>query len=378
MTPSRPSILYQGLLRSPASWARVGRGYLVGLQDLGIQTPAVRVRGFRYDADFPLPIGVEEISVEEARSRPAPDIGLGFVHPPHLDRLLGKVRANFFVWESDRVPERWVRELDAGTHVVLVPSEFSRRSLEASGLAGNQIAVVPYGHAVTADSIDEDRPPTGSPFRFLAVMSPHRRKGVVELLKGYSSAFSARDDVLLTIKTTYDPGKSRRRFPFEIPSWECALADAGLLANNAPRWQLDLSTLTDAETLSLYRQAHVYVNPSWGESFGLAILEAMACGTPAIATAWSGNLDFCVPGDDLIPYDLIDGRDALYEPVSGAQLAVPDVDALGVRMRWHFDHREASAALGVRCRETAAPRTWTDASRALLEGLQSAMDEATH
>lgn len=367
-TNTPPTILYQGLLRSPASWARVGRGYLGGFGTLGHQVSAVSTRGFRHDPDFPLPRGIQEVSAREAHSGPRPDFGLGFLHPPHLERLIGRRRANLFVWESDRAPPQWIRPLREHTDLVLVPSEFGRQTLENSGLPREQIAVVPYGHDV---AMNVPRPPRQSAFVFLLVLSPHRRKGVSEALTAFAKAFRAGDPVLLLIKSTYDPGTSKRRFPFEIPSWKTALSEAGLLESGAPRWELDLSTRSDEDTLNLFRRADVYLNPSWGEAFGLAVLEAMACGTPAITTGWSGPLDFFPESEDLLDFDLVEaGEEALYEPVEGARVARPRVEALTDRLRWHFENSRASRELGQVARKHVQSWTWTNAAKRLLDRLQ--------
>jgi phosphatidylinositol alpha-1,6-mannosyltransferase len=46
-----------------------------------------------------------------------------------------------------------------------------------------------------------------------------------------------------------------------------------------------------------YRMADVYVMPSTGEGFGIAFLEAMACGTPAIGLAVGGARDALADGE---------------------------------------------------------------------------------
>ncbi len=366
-------ILYQGLLRSTASWARVGRGYLKALIELNargeIDLPlaAVASRGFRYDSEFPLPDGLElRRAAEVARAAP-PEIGLGFVHPPDVNRLVGKRRANLFVWESDRVPSEWIEPL-ATLDAVIVPSDFVRRALVASGLAAECAIVVPYGHDIpsfggAAPSRDD------ASFRFLSIAAPHFRKGVTELARAYRAAFRATDPVVLTIKSAYDPARTRKRRPFEIPGWERILEDAGLRAPGAPRVELSIGECTDDAIPSLYAGADVIVAPSWGEGFGLVMLEGLASGKPVIATAWGGSEEFLPPGDDLLPYRLEPAGDRLYAATPEARVARPDTRALTERMRWHFDHREESRECGKRGLRAAAPWTWERAARRLLEAL---------
>ena len=52
------------------------------------------------------------------------------------------------------------------------------------------------------------------------------------------------------------------------------------------------------ETLvDVYRAADLFVMPSTGEGFGIAFLEAMACGTPAVGLAIAGANDALADGE---------------------------------------------------------------------------------
>ena len=56
--------------------------------------------------------------------------------------------------------------------------------------------------------------------------------------------------------------------------------------------RVDLSTLVEA-----YRLADVFVMPSTGDGFGIAFLEAMSCGTPAVGLASAGAPDALCDGE---------------------------------------------------------------------------------
>ena len=65
-----------------------------------------------------------------------------------------------------------------------------------------------------------------------------------------------------------------------------------------------LTGVSDVDLADLYRRAWVYASPSTYEGFGLPYLEAMACGTPVVASENPGSVD--VLGHDgcgLLPAD---------------------------------------------------------------------------
>lgn len=365
-----PRVLYQGLLRSPASWARVGRGYVKALLELGVDLAVVSARGFGFAPDFSVP-PAPELTPDEAQREGAP-IGVGFLHPPLLDRLIGEFKANLFVCEAERVPKAWVEGFARKLDLVLAPSRFTLEALVRSGLPPEQVACVPYGHGLSAAVLaPEAERHQQRPFTFLAVVNPHHRKGVRELLRAYGAAFTRRDDVRLRVKSTYDPAASRRRQPFEMGPWSEVLAEAGLGVPGAPRCDVEIGTLSDDEVAALYGTVDVCVQPSWGESFGLAILDALAAGRPALVTGWGGHMDFVPPGPDVLPYILKEAGDSLYERCDGASAAIVDIDALGSRMRWHYENPDASRRGGLEAQRAVAHLTWANAARQLLETLEA-------
>lgn len=80
--------------------------------------------------------------------------------------------------------------------------------------------------------------------------------------------------------------------------WRLALAgspgfgsEAQLGRLEAAPWCALLGRVTDAELVELYRAAEVLAAPAIYEGFGIAPVEAMACGTPSVIAAGSGGLE---------------------------------------------------------------------------------------
>jgi glycosyltransferase involved in cell wall biosynthesis len=62
-----------------------------------------------------------------------------------------------------------------------------------------------------------------------------------------------------------------------------------------PRIVLVNETLSYAETLALKYGCDAYVSLHRSEGWGFGLIEAMAMGVAVVATAYSGNMEFCTP-----------------------------------------------------------------------------------
>jgi phosphatidyl-myo-inositol dimannoside synthase len=84
-----------------------------------------------------------------------------------------------------------------------------------------------------------------------------------------------------------------------------------------------------------YRMADLFVMPSSGEGFGIAFLETMACGTPALGLTAGGAVDALADGEFGIM-----ASEAEFAPVLARLLAArkPDPHALAAAVRSRFGH----------------------------------------
>ena len=92
----------------------------------------------------------------------------------------------------------------------------------------------------------------------------------------------------------------------------------------------------------LIRLAHVLLMPSEMESFGLAALEAMACGVPAVGTRVGG-----------VPELISDGEDGFLEKVG-------DIERLAGRATQLVTDEKLHTRMATAARHTASSRFCTD------------------
>lgn len=83
--------------------------------------------------------------------------------------------------------------------------------------------------------------------------------------------------------------------------------------SGAKNVRIALNTGSPKSTIvGLYHAVHVIVQPSTAEGFGLVPLEALACGTPVVATSCSGHADYIdgvTPGVVVVPHGPIVSSD---------------------------------------------------------------------
>ncbi|WP_333691875.1 glycosyltransferase [Chloroflexus sp.] len=223
------------------------------------------------------------------------------------------------------------------------------------------IHVIPLGVDLTVFTPGSPRTELIDRTIFLSVFEWSRRKGWDVLLTAYRAAFQPRDPVVLVLKIDHRADGNPLR---EL---------AAILDEHAPPVAvLYNQTLTAARMAELYRSVDCFVLPSRGEGWGMPALEAMACGTPVIATDWSGLTEFLdetcgypLPIRGLTPTGMASG------PYAGAQWAEPDSDALVELLRRVHQRREEARALGAQAARRAQNWTWTRSAQTICDRLRA-------
>jgi glycosyltransferase involved in cell wall biosynthesis len=191
-------------------------------------------------------------------------------------------------WDFGPLPAAWVAKINRHYAQYWAHTEWIAGLAREAGVDPERIRVVPHGIDPTVFRPDGARYPlaTEKTFRLLFVGGVSVRKGSDLLLEAFRQAFTAQDDVCLVLKDHsgdlfYRDNHARDRI-------------AAMRADPAAPEIVHLDAfLPETELAALYRSCDVAVFPYRAEGFCIPILEAMACGTPAIVPEFGACLDFC-------------------------------------------------------------------------------------
>ena len=279
-----------------------------------------------------LGVPVEAVDVSDAQlnwtgtgqDRP-PGPWIFHLNPPELLAAMAHLgatglsgpRYGYWAWELPRAPASWLKD---GR---LVDEIWAPSSYTAAALAHAQAPVRVVPHPLFL----EDYTGTVAAHRtaaFLAVSlfdfnSSLARKNPMGAISAFAEAFGPDPTARLILKT-----QNGHLHPDHLAKLK-ATAPANVEI-------LDVAW-SYGEVKSLIAAADVLISLHRAEGFGLTPAEAMALGTPVIATGWSGNLDFMDEGSALLiaskPIAVEDAQ-GIYR---GQSWADPDVAAAAQALR---------------------------------------------
>jgi glycosyltransferase involved in cell wall biosynthesis len=192
-------------------------------------------------------------------------------------------------------------------------------------------------------------------FDFLSVV---RRKNPVGLLEAYRRAFPEPGPQRLVLKSI-----NGDLFPRDRER----ILDAAAERDDVELWDRYVDA---ADRLALVALADCYVSLHRSEGLGLTMAEAMAMGTPVIASRYSGNLDFMDDASAL----LIGGEEVLigpgnYYPAEGHWFD-PDLDEAAAAMRRLRGDPDLAGSLVVEARARIAERSPQRVGAAIVDRLR--------
>jgi glycosyltransferase involved in cell wall biosynthesis len=337
-------LVYHGHVFDASGYGSAARAYIHALHSAGIELSVVdlshhqrQVRdelveslvGHNIDPDFHLFHGIPHVWAQEAF------------------RVSNAIAMT--VWETDTMPTQWCNTLNHALEVWL-PSEFNVKTFQTH-LRSN-VARIP--HPATPRNGSH---PLLEPREFLQVSDEdfvvysifewQDRKCPLEQMRCFLQAFSATDKAVLILKT--NPGAADVAVR--------ALEEARRHIPSGARVELRCEAWDETQIAALHRRGNCYLSLHRGEGWCYPLFEAACNGTPVVATAYSGPLDYLdQEHHQLVPYRLTPVCQPYFYYHRRMKWAEPDASEATARLRWVFENREAAkqksaeAAANLRCR----------------------------
>jgi GT2 family glycosyltransferase len=347
------TLLMQSIMNAPTGYSSACRGIIRELEEQNVRVSY----SYLYGYSTPLPTeepddaGDHLLNVCRDRGRSDDhDVAVTFGQADAFYRNRGRrYRVGYTMLEVNGFPAEWVRQANEMDEV-WTPAEFNRQGMIDSGVR-KPVHVVPLG-------IDPQHfhpgirrvPNPRGDFVFLSNFEWGERKYPELMLKVFNQTFRSSDPVVLVCKTINRNPSIRVRKQIAALDLKPFGGRIAFIHNrDFPHYQL----------ATLYRSADCFISAGRGEGWDLPLMEAMACGLPAIATDWGGHKAFVTPD---IAYPLrVRGTIpaiSLCPYYDGFEWAEPDAGHLAELMRRVVERRDEGEAIGRRAAEVVRSR-WT-------------------
>jgi glycosyltransferase involved in cell wall biosynthesis len=250
---------------------------------------------------------------------------------------------------------------------VIVPSNHNANACIAGGVPKDKIDIVPHGY--DPKIFNTQGRAESAEFSFVWskgwALGERDRSNLELFLRAFAEEFKDEQKVKAVVKI--NPTYARIDYAAAIRAMNLKGLKDKLFMN---------AEIVSPENLAqMYRSGDVFVSTSRGESFNLPVLEAMACGLPAIAPAFGGHADFIDDGNNgfilkkghfIAPGD----PNPIYQETRWWEA---DQKELQEKMRYCFDNQNEARKLGIKASGYALAYTWEETAKkikTICEGLK--------
>jgi len=288
-------------------------------------------------------------------------------YPDNWQQGYGKCYGHF-VHEGTRLHPGWSELLNRTVEKIWVPSEATKSLFKWNGVL-KPIEVIPHGtNPEIYKPMDLEKKDN---FTFLSLNSWSGkigdRKGTDILIKAFDEEFKEEDVILMLKISTFFQGGIDYLATIE-----------NLLGHFNKKIKISCEYMEEERLAYLYNMADCFVSPTRGESFGLTILNAKACGLPTIVTKDinSGHMDFCKDDSTLfIDAPEMEQGDRRYF-CAGNMQAVPDVKSLRKQLRYAYEHKDDMLAKAKKNSEHIRKEyTWSNTAKKVLNFIGDTNEE---
>lgn len=192
------------------------------------------------------------------------------------------------------------------------------------------------------------------------------RKAFAEQITAFAELHRRHNDALLVLHTDVSnrAGEDIKRLLERLPERSYVYTD-----QYAYRRGLPADAVAD-----IYRSADVLTNCSWGEGFGIPIVEAQACGTPVVVTDATAMPELCGAGWRV-------AFTPLWHESQDAWCAVPNISSIVDAYEEAYNHagglRGQAADFGASYdADFVADHYWRPVLKQLSEGLEARLEDA--
>jgi len=366
LAPDPRGVNVFGYFQSPIGLGSATRGLCSALEIAGYRHRDVVLSNMTMSAGFDLEHLVPDFAFQFPRnlvvSYPHIQCDVFDVFPACF--FAGRETIGYLAWEQRDLHPEWAARM-ARFDRVFALSSFAARSLE-NGI-GRPVGVLPCVVEVDADRAAAfTRADFGIPDDAFAVgfvfdaSSSVERKNPLGAVRALVRAFAGRRDVVVVMKIT---NGDRHPYARGVEDIVRELRQAGLAS------VVITGVLPRPAVEGLMASLDLYLSLHRAEGFGYTLAEAMLLGVPALATRYSGNLDFMSDENSW----LVECKEAVVSRAEGpfrlgTVWADPDLDDAADKCRRIYDDRgEAQRRAGLARDDVAALLSPAAVARRLAE-----------